>query len=136
MLRGLTFFSLPLLATFQFVVEAAEASQVPLKLSNSGLDLISTIFFENRSGDADKKCMPWSVPISHRCQYVKDHRALCGDNNGIVAYLQNHYCYFTRWCVDSSRTCLVDCCVCMKHTCAMSKVTHESGCSCSKQCEQ
>jgi hypothetical protein len=91
---------LPLLAT-TFVVHAEDVSQLPASSNNGVLNLVSTIVFESRSGNASAKCMPWSVPEAQRCRYVKDHRILCGDSNGIIGYLHNHYCYFGRWYADN-----------------------------------
>lgn len=46
------------------------------------------------STNSTRRCEPWSVPAEQRCEYVKEHKAVCYPDGGTLSYLKVHYCVF------------------------------------------
>lgn len=60
--------------------------------------VISRVLFEDARQDPETTCAPWAVPAERQCQYVREHRTVCGDDKGIIDYLWLHYCWLQGWC--------------------------------------
>lgn len=52
-------------------------------------------------------CVPSSVPVAERCEYVHKHAASCTGTSGLVNYLSIYYCRFATRCstAGSPTTC-------------------------------
>lgn len=44
--------------------------------------------------------MPWAIEQDMQCAYVKEHVSICGENAGLIPYLEIHYCWLNNQCVS------------------------------------
>jgi hypothetical protein len=88
----------PLLAQAS-VTEQTHSSVAKLLARHDG-SLFSVLALESSQQDPTQKCLPWKMPGSQRCRYVRENDVLCGDDKGTIHYLYLHYCYLGNWCAQ------------------------------------